>query len=179
MYTTLFLSMFYLSLFTFGGGYVIVGIMKKRFVEELKWIDETEMLDLIAIAQSAPGVLAVNASILVGYRIKGLIGALVASFATVLPPLIIITLISFIYNFIKTNIIIATLLKGMQIGVSAVVLCVVIQMLLQLKKERNMIGMILFVVAIILSLLLHVNTVYIIVLSLMVGIIFAIMEQKK
>lgn len=59
----LFLSTFYLSAFTFGGGYVIVSLMKKKFVDEYHWIDENEMLDLVAIAQSAPGAVAVNALI--------------------------------------------------------------------------------------------------------------------
>ena len=68
-YWTLFLSTFQLSAFTFGGGFVIIPLMRKKFVEKLKWIDEQEMLDLTAIAQSSPGAIAVNASILVGYRV--------------------------------------------------------------------------------------------------------------
>ena len=62
-----FFSTLYLSAFTFGGGYVIVTLMKKKFVDELHWIDEEEMLDLVAIAQSAPGAIAVNGAIVVGY----------------------------------------------------------------------------------------------------------------
>ena len=67
--TTLFLNMLYISAFTFGGGFVITSFMKKRFVDGLHWIDESEMLDLVAIAQSTPGAIAVNASILVGWRV--------------------------------------------------------------------------------------------------------------
>ena len=70
----LFLSTFQLSAFTFGGGFVIIPLMRKKFVEKLKWIDEQEMLDLTAIAQSSPGAIAVNASILVGYRVAGIPG---------------------------------------------------------------------------------------------------------
>lgn len=65
----LFFSTLYLSTFTFGGGYVIVSLMKTKFVDELHWIDETEMLDLIAIAQSSPGAVAVNGAIVVGYKL--------------------------------------------------------------------------------------------------------------
>lgn len=68
---SLFLSTFYLSAFTFGGGYVIVTLMKQKFVDELHWIDEEEMLDLVAIAQSAPGAIAVNGAIVVGYKLVG------------------------------------------------------------------------------------------------------------
>ena len=82
----LFFSTLYLSAFTFGGGYVIVTLMKQKFVDELHWIEEEEMLDLIAIAQSAPGAIAVNGAIVVGYKLWGLLGALVAIFATIIPP---------------------------------------------------------------------------------------------
>ena len=71
-YRKLFTSTFYLSAFTFGGGYVIIPLMRKKFVEQFHWIEEEEMLDLTAIAQSAPGAIAVNASILIGYRLAAL-----------------------------------------------------------------------------------------------------------
>ena len=74
-YLTLFTSTFTLSAFTFGGGFVIIPLMRKKFVEQLHWIDEEEMMDLTAIAQSSPGAIAVNASILVGYRVAGVHGA--------------------------------------------------------------------------------------------------------
>lgn len=73
-YRTLFLSALKLSAFTFGGGFVIIPLMRKRFVEELHWIEEQEMLDLTALAQSSPGAIAVNASILVGYHVAGVMG---------------------------------------------------------------------------------------------------------
>ena len=79
----LFLSTFYISAFTFGGGYVIIPLMKKKFADELHWIDDEEMLNLAAIAQSSPGAVAVNASILVGFRVAGVAGALVAILGTV------------------------------------------------------------------------------------------------
>ena len=72
----LFFSTLYLSTFTFGGGYVIVSLLKTKFVDELHWIDENEMLDLIAIAQSSPGAIAVNVSILVDYHVAGFLGAM-------------------------------------------------------------------------------------------------------
>ena len=86
-YWKLFSSTFCLSAFTFGGGYIIIPLMRKKFVEELHWIEEQEMLDLSAIAQSSPGAIAVNAAILVGYRIAGIPGALVTICGTILPPL--------------------------------------------------------------------------------------------
>ena len=82
MLLKLFLSTLYLSAFTFGGGYVIVTLMKKKFVDQYHWIEENEMLDLVAIAQSSPGAIAVNGAIVVGYKLSGMqagVGAVIAS----------------------------------------------------------------------------------------------------
>ena len=93
----LFTSTFFISAFTFGGGFVIVPLLKRKFVEDLKWIDEKEMMDFIAIAQSSPGAVAINTSILIGYKTAGAIGAALAISGTVLPPFIVISVISLFY----------------------------------------------------------------------------------
>ena len=99
-YKKLFFSTFKLSACTFGGGFVIIPLMRKKFVEELGWIEEDEMMDLTAIAQSSPGAIAVNASILVGYHVAGFPGAMLTVLGTILPPLMIISIISmFIRHF--------------------------------------------------------------------------------
>lgn len=121
----LFLSTLYLSAFTFGGGYVIITLMKDKFVDKYHWIEENEMLDLIAIAQSAPGAIAVNGAIVVGYKLAGLAGVLTAIFGTVLPPFLIISAISVFYQMFRDNFIISELLDGMQAGVGAVIASVV------------------------------------------------------
>lgn len=179
MFIKLFITMFNLSAFTFGGGYVIVPMMRKKFVEELKWIDENEMLDLVAISQSLPGVLAVNASVLVGYRIKGFKGALVSSSGTVLPPLIIISIITLIYDSFRSNVIVSAVLKGMQLGVCALIFTVVISMFMQLKKERNIMSIIMMGVSITLSLIFKINTIFIIILTILVGIVVVLWEKKN
>ena len=104
---SLFLSTFYLSAFTFGGGYVIVTLMKRKFVDELHWIDEDEMLDLVAIAQSAPGAIAVNGAIVVGYKLAGVTGLLTAVLGTVLPPFLILSVISVCYEAFRSMTLIA------------------------------------------------------------------------
>ena len=97
-YFKLFASTFHLSAFTFGGGFVIIPLMRKKFVDQYKWIDEKEMLDLTAIAQASPGAIAVNAAILVGYRLAGVIGEMITILGTVLPPLLILSVISLAYR---------------------------------------------------------------------------------
>ena len=99
----LLLSTLYISAFTFGGGFVIITFMKRKFVDELHWIDEDEMLDLAALAQSSPGAIAVNAAILVGWRVAGFAGMLVAVVGTIVPPMLILTVISFFYQAFATN----------------------------------------------------------------------------
>lgn len=133
----LFTSTFMLSAFTFGGGFVIIPLMRKKFVDQLKWIDEQEMLDLTAIAQSSPGAIAVNASILVGYHVAGVVGALITVLGTVLPPLIILSVISMFYTAFRDNEIVNLVMKGMQAGVAAVICDVVVSMsstIFQLKR---------------------------------------------
>lgn len=102
--------------------------MRKKFVQELHWIDEQEMLDLTAIAQSSPGAIAVNASILVGYHVAGITGALISVLGTVLPPLLIISVISLFYKAFRDNPIVNMVMTGMLAGVAAVVCEVVFTM---------------------------------------------------
>lgn len=127
-YWTLFSATFQLSACTFGGGFVIIPLMRKKFVQELHWIDEQEMLDLTAIAQSSPGAIAVNASILVGYHVAGITGALISVLGTVLPPLLIISMISLFYKAFRDNPIVNMVMTGMLAGVAAVVCEVVFTM---------------------------------------------------
>ena len=124
----LFLATFQLSAFTLGGGYVIVPLMKKQFVDKLGWLDEHTMLDFTAIAQSTPGAMAVNASVLVGYHLRGLPGALVSTAGTVLPPLLILSVISLGYRAFIENRLLQYVLHGMEAGVCAVIADVVASM---------------------------------------------------
>lgn len=134
-YLKLFLSTFSLSAFTFGGGYVIVPLMRKKFVNEYGWIDEQEMIDMIAIAQSAPGVLAINTSLIIGYKLAGVLGAVVTLIGTILPPLVIISIISLFYISFRDNIIVNGAMKGMQAGVAAVIADVVFKMVGDIRKK--------------------------------------------
>ena len=134
---TLFFSTFKLSACTFGGGFVIIPLLRKRFVEELGWIEEQEMLDLAAIAQSSPGAIAVNASILVGYHVARIPGALLTVLGTVLPPLVIISVISLFYQAFRDNAIVNMAMAGMLCGVAAVIFEVVINMTrTELQKKK-------------------------------------------
>lgn len=136
-YRTLFGTVFKISACTFGGGFVIIPLMRKKFVEELSWIDEQEMIDLTAIAQSAPGAIAVNAAILVGFRVAGLAGALLSAVGTVLPPMIIITVLSFFYRTFRENAVVNMAMAGMLCGVAAVICDVVINLVRTVFRQKR------------------------------------------
>ena len=171
LYLKLFLSTFYLSAFTFGGGYVIVPLMKKKFVEDLKWIDEKEMLDLVAIGQSAPGLIAVNTSILVGYQVAGVKGAMCSISGTVLPPLITITIVSFFYNILKENVYVNAALQGMQSGVAAVICFAVYKMSKDVLKEKRIEPVIIMILAFVVAYFLKVNVALVIIIAALYGVI--------
>lgn len=179
IYWKLFSSTFYLSAFTFGGGYVIVPLMKKKFVEDLHWVDEKEMLDLVAIAQSAPGVLAVNSSIIIGYRVAGVLGAFITMIGTVLPPLVIISIISLFYDSFKTNVFANALLIGMQAAVGAVIVDVVINMAISVFKDKKALYIIIMFGAFIASYICKVNVMIIILVSGCLGYFIHSYECKK
>lgn len=168
-YWRLFSSTFTLSAFTFGGGYVIVPLMQKRFVKELKWIEEDEMLDLVAIGQSAPGPIAINTSILVGYRMAGIPGALLTVTGTVLPPLIVITIISYFYIAFRDNHLVKALFKGMQAGVAAVIVDVVIEMAARIIRNRRLLAIIVMALSFIAAVLLKINIVIILLFCGILG----------
>lgn len=141
VYKELFMSTLKLSACTFGGGFVIVPLMRKRFVDELHWIDEREMLDLIAVSQSSPGPIAVNASLMIGYRMGGIVGALITALGTVLPPMVIISVISYFYAQFRNNAYVNAVMGGMQAGVAAVICNVVVDMGKSVGKGLLSIGL--------------------------------------
>lgn len=174
----LFSGMFYISAFTFGGGFVIATFVKKKFSDELGWIDESEMLDLIALAQSAPGAIAVNVAILVGWKVFGVIGMIASVLGTILPPMIILTAVSFIYNLIADNMYVAMVLKGMQAGVAAIILSVSIDLAVKVMKEKSILYDALIVAAFVLSFFFKVNVVFLIIAALLLGVALAFFRRK-
>ena len=179
LFWTLFWSTFQLSAFTFGGGYVIVPLMRKRFVEGLGWIDENEMIDLIAIAQSSPGPIAVNASIIIGSRIAGISGALCTILGTVLPPLIILSLISLVYTAFRDNEIVSVVMNCMQAGVAAVICDVVITMAQGILKLKKALPIIIMFLAFIGQAVIGINVILIILICGVIGALNYLHETKQ
>ena len=160
----LFISMMTISAFTFGGGFVIIGMMRKKFCDELHWVSDDEVLDMTAIAQSAPGALAVNSAVIFGYRIAGIKGALTSVLATVIPPIVIISIVCMIYDAFSTNVIVQTALQVMRAGVAAIIVDVVIDLAANVIKAKNILNVVLMIAAFIATWYFKVSSIVIILL---------------
>ena len=176
---TLFLTTLYISAFTFGGGFVIVNFMKRKFVDELHWISEEEMLDMTALAQSSPGAIAVNAAILMGWNTAGFAGMVVAVLGTVLPPILILSVISLFYAAFASNRYVALMLKGMQAGVAAILFDVVLSLGAGIVKQKKILYYFLLAAAFAATFFFHINVVFLILAAVFIGILLELFRRKK
>ena len=126
-----------ISAFTFGGGFVIIPLMRKQFVEKLHWLEEEDMLDMIAIAQSSPGAVSVNIASQLGFQKAGVAGSVCAVAGAILPPLVWLSLISFCYEAFRTSPVVDAFLRSMQPAVAAVILSASLSMLRSLKHKEH------------------------------------------
>lgn len=175
----LFFSTLYLSTFTFGGGYVIVTLLKNKFVDEYHWIDEEEMLDLVAIAQSSPGAIAVNGAIVVGYKLGGIPGVLISVLGAILPPMIILSLISVIYSIFINNPYIHAMLNGMAAGVGAVIISVVYDMGKGVTEKKDWIQITTMILSFILCCFFQINVIFIILAVAAFGAVRTILTERR
>lgn len=169
MYMWLFWSLLKISATTFGGGFVIVALLKDKFVDEKKLIDEEEMYDLMAIAQSCPGPIGVNGSIMVGYRVGGVKGAFIALIAAIIPPLAIISVVSLFYKAFRDNAVINSLMSGLLCGVCAVIIGVVIDMIK--KLDRKIIPFVILIISFVMTRFLKVNVIIIMAVAAVIGLL--------
>ncbi len=132
---TLFLSMVKIGLFTIGGGYAMIGFMEEEFVEKRKWLEHEEFLDMVAIAESTPGPIAINCSTYIGYKQGKFLGACAATFGMCLPSFLIIYLISLFFHSFLSIPLVAAAFKGIQVCVVYLILSAGLRMLKKQKKS--------------------------------------------
>ena len=171
-YWLLFKSTFIVSMFTVGGGYVIIPLLKAKFVDEYHWINDQETLDMIAIAQSTPGIMAVNTAIMLGYKMGGILGAVTGMFATVLPPLIIITIVAAFYDLFASNEYVKLVLKGMQCGATALLLNVAIDLLRKQFAKKLILPIVIIIATFIANLFFDVNIMILVLIDAVIGLFF-------
>ncbi len=145
--------------------------MKRKFVDEYHWLEESEMLDMTALAQSSPGAIAVNAAILVGYRVHGFVGMVVAVVGTIIPPITILSIISLFYQAFAANVYVAAMLKGMQAGVAAVIIHVVLTLGSKVVKEKNTLSIAIMILAFVATFVFQISVIVIIAVSALIGIL--------
>lgn len=171
-------EMLLISSMTFGGGFVIVSLMKKRFVDELHLLEEDEMLDLAAIAQSAPGPIAVNAAILVGNRAAGAAGVISGVAGTVLPPLVILGVISVMYRAFAESGWVRAILCGMRAGAAAVVADVAFSLAIKNVRSREPVHIALMAAAFA-AVLLGASAMAVLAGAVLLGIVLALLEGRR
>lgn len=121
MFKDLFKTFFKIGMFTLGGGYAMIPIIESEVVDKRKWIDRDEFVDLIAVAQSCPGVFAINTSIFIGYKLRNVRGAVCATLGTAMPSFLIILAIAMFFQEFKDNRIVAALFRGIRPAVVALI----------------------------------------------------------
>lgn len=173
----LFTGMLGISTFTFGGGFVIVSLMRRKFVDQHGWISDQEMLDMTAMAQSAPGAIAVNAAVLLGWRVAGLTGMLCAVLGTILPPLVLLSVITLCYEAFSTNVYVAHALVGMQAGAAAVVADVALTLAGGIVASRSPLRITVMAAAFVAALA-GVNTLWVLLGAVAVGLIVCLYERR-
>ncbi len=166
-----------LGAFTFGGGYAMFPLMEREYVENRGWFKTQEMLDMLAVAQSVPGMLSINASILVGYKLFGMVGAIVAVFGMALPSLIVLSILSFFYVQFSSNVYVIAALKGIRVAVIALL----IQAVIKLGKPgiKGLFGWIMAALAFLTALIFSVHPIIIILAGLFIGITYSEMKRRK
>jgi chromate transporter len=133
-YFSLFLTMFKIGLFTFGGGYAMIALLENEFVEKKKYVDKEEFLDMVAIAESTPGPIAINAATYLGYKHLGFFGSLFATAGVIIPSFIIIFTISLFFDAFLSFTLVEYAFRGIQVCVIYLIFSAGLKMLKSMKK---------------------------------------------
>lgn len=174
---SLFLTTFKIGAVTFGGGYVIIPMLQREFIEKHKYIEEKDILDIVAVSQALPGVLSINACIMVGYRAGGVIGAICTTLGVVLPSIITLSIVTGFYLEFAANPYIAAALKGIRAGVVALMVSAVIN--LGRPVLKSWMTWAIFLAAFVLVFQFSVHAILIVVGSGIVGLILKMLVLKE
>ena len=153
----------FISAFTFGGGYVVVPIVRNCFVIKKKLFSEDELIEMAAIAQSTPGAIAINMVALSGYRAAGIAGLIISCICALIPPLVILSVVSVFYSAVISNTVIIAVLKGMQAGVAALIVDFIVNMAAMIMKERSPMLSLLVMLSFVLSFFTDINVITILI----------------
>ena len=173
----LFIAFFKIGICTFGGGYAMLPMIQREIVEKNKWCTDEEVLDYYAIGQCTPGVIAVNVATFVGYKSRGIWGGIVATCGVVLPSLLIITVIAACISSFASYAVVQHALAGIRVAVAALVLRTIITLFK--KNIRSVFAAAVFLVALVLSLICKVSSMYIVIGAIVLGILYGVIWEDK
>lgn len=177
---TLFLSYFKIGLFTFGGGYAMIALIEREFVVRKKWINEVELYEIIAVAESTPGPIAINCATFVGYKIMGFVGSFLATLAVCIPSFAIIYLISVFYDAFMALTAVSYAFEGIKVGIALMITTAGVNMIKKGKKNAFAVGIFLltFAAATCIDIFdLDFSTIYIILIGAAAGIAAQIIKD--
>lgn len=172
----LFISFFKIGAFTIGGGYAMIPLMQREIVEKKRWLDDEEVLNMVAISESTPGVLAVNFATYVGYKVAGLLGSIIATISVVIPSFIMILLISLFLNAFSSNQTIQSFLLGIKSAVVILLLMAVIK-LLKINKF-SLFNLMMMSLSLILIFTFKISVFYLLIGGAIIGIIYGVIKTK-
>jgi len=173
----LFSSFIKIGAFTFGGGYAMIPLIQKEVVEKRKWITDQEILEIIAIAESTPGPIAVNAATFTGYKTAGLLGAFLATIGVVLPSFLIIAAVSLALEQFESLRAVQYAFQGIRAGVLALILKALVSMYGQCPRSR--ISYAIAAIAFLFVAVFGINVLIVIVICAVIGLVHSVMTERR
>ncbi len=157
----IFVSFFKIGLFTFGGGYAMIPLIEKEITENKKWVEREEIIDILAVSQSIPGAIAINAATFIGFKTLGKMGALAATLGVILPSFIIIAVIAAFFSKISNNLIVKSIFAGIRPAVVALITAAVIKVGKTSIKDKT--GLIAAIIALLLVVAFDIHAILVII----------------
>lgn len=173
----LFLTFMKIGVFTFGGGYAMIPLIQREISEKKKWISNDDILEVVAIAESTPGPIAVNSATFVGYKVGGFLGAFAATLGLVIPSFVIIIAIAALLNEFQSYKVVRYAFYGIRTGVLALIIKALISMYKQYKK--NAVAYVVMALSFVLVAIFDVNVLIVIILCALIGLISSIAAERK
>lgn len=169
----------FISTFTFGGGYVVVPMIRKYYVEKKGLFSNDELIEMAAVAQSSPGAIAINLSVLAGKRVAGTLGIFISAICSIIPPLVILGFISNWYAAFAANTTVMAFLKGMQACVTALIIDIVVDMYQLIQQENSKLLSFLVPVSFVANAFFNLNVIYILLFSVGACLIHTYSQQTR
>ena len=173
----LFISMLKIGCFAFGGGYAIIALLENEFITKRKWIEHDEFMDVVAIAESTPGPIAINSATFIGYKISGVFGSFCATFGVVLPSFVIISIISLILRQFSDSLIVQYAFNGIRAGVLALLFTALFTM--YKKCHKGVVSYIVMAASFLLTAFLDIPVLYVLISCAVFGLVTSFIASRR